>query len=658
MENFLGLNRFHQTKSKLQINNIRKILYHYRASLTIVLGFFLVVFCASIYYDTAFKKSGISFPKEIVQNELIVEFQPYQSPDELEALASTPQNEIKNLLWEKMLFGGTPAERIADLKQLEKKNGVVSVTQVFKNNPTPALSRFYIVTFNNGANLPQLQQELLKWRYTRSVDPSIVMHSTDTPNDPAYVQGKMWDMTKIHMEDAWGIAKGSASVKVAVIDTGIDYTHEDIPTNTIKGPVFSTGAVDSTDQHGHGTHVAGTIGAVTNNGKGTVGVNWNITLVGIKVLSGPPGGSASGSTEQIAQGIQAAVDANVNVMNMSLGGNGQCPSLYQAALQNAKSKNIVVSIAAGNNGTDASGFTPANCGIGIIVGNTTETDTRNTSSNYGSIVKIAAPGTNIASTYINNQYQYMTGTSQASPHVAGAAALLLSLKPNLSANQVERCLIDNADPIQTDQPIGPRLNVSKALSACANLPTTPTNGPPTPTTVENVVTPTTVITPFVTPQAGYKVQGVVFTDTNRNNAFDPGELGYAGALVQLTGPVDLSTTSASDGTFTFTQVGAAEGYKLTAKVNGYLVSSVPPFSLTTTHQIFAALLPIDPQVTISPNTPTPTQPIPTAVPTTPAAVTPTKKVTPTPVPYACHEDPNCTQEDKNLHLCQLICTPQ
>ena len=225
-------------------------------------------------------------------------------------------------------------------------------------------------------------------------------------------------------------------VTIAILDTGIDLTHPDLNVDTTLSKTFAKGGTDANDKNGHGTHVAGTAAAI-NNGIGVVGVAQNAKLIAVKVL----GNGGSGSLSGIIAGIDYTTSLNidtpgtVDVINMSLGGSGSCGS-YQAAIDSANAVNITVVVAAGNASDDAANHRPANCNGVITVSAIKDTDGSSggaggsgddefaSFSNYGDKVDISAPGVNIKSTWKGGAYNTISGTSMASPHVAGAVAVI------------------------------------------------------------------------------------------------------------------------------------------------------------------------------------------------------------------------------------------
>jgi len=216
-------------------------------------------------------------------------------------------------------------------------------------------------------------------------------------------------------------------VTVAVIDTGIDPSHEDLEANIVGGYATDEAACGDCekpwgDDQGHGTHVAGTVGAVDND-TGVVGVAPGVDLLGVKVL----GGDGSGSFAGVAEGIEWAVDNGADVLNMSLGGDSQT-DVVKDALQYAQDNGVVPVAAAGNSGpcSDCVGY-PGAEPEAIAVSASNESDGLAFFSSTGPEVDIAAPGANVQSTYPDDSYNSLNGTSMASPHVAGAAASVLSV---------------------------------------------------------------------------------------------------------------------------------------------------------------------------------------------------------------------------------------
>lgn len=322
-------------------------------------------------------------------------------------------------------------------------------------------------------------------------EPDTIMVKMLTPNDTRY--GEQWHYFEttggLRANTAWDIATGTG-VNVAVIDTGYR-AHADLAGQLVGGYDFITDTAIAADGGGrdadatdpgdstiagqcgtgspasgsswHGTHVAGTIAARTNNGSGVAGVAFNSKVVPVRVL-GKCGGYTSDIADSIiwsAGGTVAGVPANANpakVINMSLGGGGACGTTTQNAINSARSRGAVIVVAAGNSNTDASTANPANCAGVVTVAATNRAGGRAYYSNYGSVVDVAAPGGDtrtagggVLSTLNSgttgpgvDSYAFYQGTSMAAPHVAGVAALMLSKTPTLTPDQIESQLKSTA----------------------------------------------------------------------------------------------------------------------------------------------------------------------------------------------------------------------
>ncbi|WP_267106487.1 S8 family peptidase [Xanthomonas sacchari] len=331
-----------------------------------------------------------------------------------------------------------------------------------------------------------------------------------TPNDPRL--GDQWAFgttnAGINVRSAWDKASGDGVV-VAVIDTGIT-SHPDLNANVLQGYDFISDADSARDGNGrdsnpadegdwaaagecysgspasnsswHGTHVAGTIAAVTNNGTGVAGTAFKAKILPVRVL-----GKCGGYTSDIADAITWAsggtvsgVPTNQNpaeVINMSLGGSGTCSSTYQNAINGAVSRGTTVVVAAGNSSTNVSSSVPANCNNVIAVAATTSSRAKASYSNYGAGIDISAPGSNILSTLNdgtttpgNPSYASYNGTSMATPHVAGVVALMQSVAPTaLTPAQVESTIKNTAASFSCSQGCGAGLlDANAAVTAALN----------------------------------------------------------------------------------------------------------------------------------------------------------------------------------------------
>ncbi len=305
-------------------------------------------------------------------------------------------------------------------------------------------------------------------------EPDLILHPMAIPNDSRYQeQWHYYETTGgLNLPTVWDNYTGNGVV-VAVIDTGY-LPHDDLTANIVGGydmiadrTMANDGngrdndATDPGDNPGgisswHGTHVAGTIAAITNNGIGIAGVAYGARILPIRVL-----GVGGGYTSDIADGIIWAAGGNVRgipgnpnpaqVINLSLGGKGSCGTTSQNAINLARANGATVVVAAGNSNDDASGYTPASCSGVISVAATNRTGDRAYYSNFGSVVDVAAPGgetsinsNGILSTLDNNSYAFYQGTSMAAPHVAGLAALLYEADPTITPDEVETIITDTA----------------------------------------------------------------------------------------------------------------------------------------------------------------------------------------------------------------------
>ena len=333
-----------------------------------------------------------------------------------------------------------------------------------------------------------------------------ILHPAWTPNDPSL--STQWGFVGtygIKAEQAWDLARGAGTV-IGIIDTG-STSHPDLNGNTMAGYDFITNTTVAGDGGGrdadasdpgdyttgynsswHGTHVAGTAAALTNNGVGGAGTAPEAKLVHARVL-----GRGGGATSDIADaviwasgGTVSGVPANANpaeVINLSLGGSGSCGTTMQNAINGAVSRGTTVVIAAGNSNANTSGFTPANCANVIAVASITNTGARSSFSNYGALIDIAAPGSSIYSTLNAGtttpgaaSYASYNGTSMAAPHVAGVVALMQSAATcALTPAQIETIIKNTASPFPStpDQTIGPGIlnaqaAVQGAIAACGD----------------------------------------------------------------------------------------------------------------------------------------------------------------------------------------------
>ena len=391
---------------------------------------------------------------------------------------------------------GQTAHTLAGVLQ---KHQVAAINEAFTNKPKNpqlaeqyGLNRYYRIDVPVGSDTPALVNQLRGFaELFEVVELDGVGGIASIPNDSNF--GQQWGMDNtgqsggtpdadIDAPEAWDIHQGSSDVLVAVLDTGIQVDHPDLVGRVTLGPPTFLCPVplqpqcptnDSNDKHGHGTHCAGTIGANANNALGIASMNWNCQLLGIRVVH-PIGGN--GVELMVADAIIYATDNGADIISMSLQ-YGEGTSALENAVAYAYDSGVLPIAATGNNAVAGFIAYPAKFPKCMAVGATNRFDLRWSGSNFGPEIDVTAPGQDVHSLWVTAQFGgYFTtsGTSMATPHVAGLASLIRSYNPDLTLPEVEDIIRNTADDKGAagfDNLFGwGRINAHAALIAAAPAP--------------------------------------------------------------------------------------------------------------------------------------------------------------------------------------------
>ncbi len=444
----------------------------------------------------------------------------------------------------------------------------VQATTMERVTPDAPLYRLHLSSLSLEA-LPNALQDAAAQPSAVAVEPDYVRHAILVPNDPKYLDGTLWGLNQISDADVdapegWNVRSSAGAVIVAIIDTGIKTTHQDLAANMWRNSaeiagnkidddangfvddIFGCDAYnndgDPTDDQGHGSHCAGTIGGTGNNGIGVTGVAWGVKLMGCKFLSA----EGSGADSDAVRCIDYARSKGAKILSNSWGGGGAGASL-QAAIERSRAAGLIFVAAAGNDGmnTDRSPSYPASLATDNIVSvaATTRTDTLASFSNYGSVtVDLGAPGEGIYSTVSTSDTAYATysGTSMATPHVAGVLALLMAQFPTESYSSIITRLMNGTDKVPAlagKTKSGGRLNLANAL-----LGTTP----PTPVRPANDAFASAVAT---------STANWTLTGNNTEGTSETGETAHGGNAAAKS--VWWAFTAPSSGTCTVRTLGSS-----------------------------------------------------------------------------------------------------
>lgn len=377
-------------------------------------------------------------------------------------LKASPYNFACNDSYVEVVVGfreGYCGNKVKLFSLVKQKNGRVTnqfsiedkIRSVTISVPTERVSSFVASIVN---------EECVKF-----VEPNWKFFIDSITNDPEWIN--QWAPTKIEADKAWENQKGNRSILVAIVDTGVYYRHPDLSANYVPlGYDWVNDDSDPADDHGHGTHVAGIIAAVTNNSVGISGV----AQVGVMAEKGLAHNGV-GYADDLANAIVHAVDQGARIISCSWGSSSDSQLIYDA-VRYATNAGALVIAAAGNSGNNEKQY-PAAYSEVVAVTATNEKDKPASFTTYGDWVDVAAPGTSVYSTFLWDTYVSFSGTSMAAPHVAGVAALVWSEYPSFSNEQVRSQLLNTADDLGVggfDVYYGyGRVNARKAVARAVSL---------------------------------------------------------------------------------------------------------------------------------------------------------------------------------------------
>lgn len=342
-----------------------------------------------------------------------------------------------------------------------------------------------ILSVPKGETVQGLIAKYQKSGLVEFAEPDYLGHIYLTPNDPGYTNGLLWGLDKIAAPAAWNVLTSASNIVVAVVDTGVRYTHQDLASNMWVNPNDGghgwnalTGTNDPSDDSGHGTLVAGVLGAVGNNGIGVVGVAWQVQIMACKCFNN----LGIGSISSVIIGLDYAQTNGARIINASWGFTNSLA--LSNAVYSLRDSNIIIVAACGNNATNIDLYPtyPASYQFDnvVTVAATSTNDTLSAYSNYGATsVHLGAPGDQIYSTFAASDSYYYTesGTSFAAPYVTGALALMLTKYPSETYQQIIARLLNGTDPLPAlagKCVTGGRLNLQNALSPPIKLTVIPT----------------------------------------------------------------------------------------------------------------------------------------------------------------------------------------
>ena len=317
-------------------------------------------------------------------------------------------------------------------------NAVPGMVEKLREGSWPA-PLIQSISLPDGMVLDVAREAISGFPGVRYVEEDARVGTGDVSRDPLFYE--QWHLMRIGAVRAWGASKGSPDVMVAIVDSGVDATHPDLSGRVLGGYDYVEDDEDASDENGHGTHVAGIITASGDNDVGVAGLAWRTSILPVRVLDE----SGFGYYSDVIAGIRYAAERGAKVINLSLGGSASSQAL-QEAVDFAYTNGSIVVAAAGNNGLDTLSY-PAACEHVIGVGASDQDDRPTSFSNRGRGLDLLAPGVSIYSTFPQNRYASMSGTSMATPQVSGALALMFALQPGLDPDEAEKILTESASDL-------------------------------------------------------------------------------------------------------------------------------------------------------------------------------------------------------------------
>lgn len=388
--------------------------------------------------------------EEIVGNELIIKT---RNVEELKGFAALVGARVEPLI----AYTNPSEDALA-------KFGDCYVLTMTEGQESSINESFTVLKTQSWVEYVELDQMVTVGADIESLQEASVFNDPDpvpyTPNDPMFPN--QWDKLLTETNWAWSVTKGSSAVIIAILDSGVDSDHTDLAQNAIQGYNFIDNNSNFQDDNGHGTKITGIAAAKIDNGQGIAGMAGNSSVMSLKIANG----MGSVKRSDLISAIIYAADNGARVINVSAGFEG--PSeIEEAAVEYAWSKGLLICASAGNDGICDLNHYPSSYEHVMSVGASTEDDSRAGFSNYGSNVDVYAPAKSVWLTLPQNGYGTGSGTSYASPQVAGLAALVWSSHPDWTNQEVWDAIIVGADTVETDAGKVLRINSRKSLGVQA-----------------------------------------------------------------------------------------------------------------------------------------------------------------------------------------------